>query len=210
MRACFPPACRTLGCASGSCNPTGGDCFEGSCVCRLGYTGAACDTFLFGMQLAALPVAVFPPGPPPSPLPPPRRRSPPPLSIGSDNLDPIAGQMTQVGPSGAAVVTGGDTTDFLLRGQVSSSSAPAPTASGMSSATSWLVAGLLCGVVGLGLITAGIVFLIKRTAQTRLSEQLVYPEPGPSRAASAGLASPAGTDSEPGARVELSHISGRT
>jgi len=35
--------CRTLACGGGRCSPEGGQCFEGECVCRIGYHGRRCD-----------------------------------------------------------------------------------------------------------------------------------------------------------------------
>ncbi|GLI62855.1 hypothetical protein VaNZ11_005584 [Volvox africanus] len=40
-----PPAqdlCSTQSCPASACNPTGGECLNGSCYCRLAYTGADC------------------------------------------------------------------------------------------------------------------------------------------------------------------------
>ena len=63
--------CRTLGCTPGACNATGGDCFEGACICRLGFAGSDCSQALLGQQLPSTPPPPSPPPPIPPPLSPP-------------------------------------------------------------------------------------------------------------------------------------------
>lgn len=49
--------CRGLKCGSGTCG-AGGDCFNGACVCRLGWTTASCDVAFNSLLVAAeLPLA---------------------------------------------------------------------------------------------------------------------------------------------------------
>ncbi|KAG1677604.1 hypothetical protein FOA52_014502 [Chlamydomonas sp. UWO 241] len=42
--------CSTLQCPAG-CSPSGGDCLDGACACRLGFVGADCGTVLLGLNL---------------------------------------------------------------------------------------------------------------------------------------------------------------
>ncbi|GIL60242.1 hypothetical protein Vafri_14875 [Volvox africanus] len=45
--------CSTQSCSTSTCNPTGGECLNGTCYCRLAYTGADCGFSLITGQAVA-------------------------------------------------------------------------------------------------------------------------------------------------------------
>ncbi len=68
--------CRTLGCAPDACNPAGGACYDGACVCKIGGSGDDCSFSMLTNATAPFPAdgddgAPLPPPPAGAPAPPP-------------------------------------------------------------------------------------------------------------------------------------------
>lgn len=173
-------------CGATSCNATGGDCFEGKCVCRPGFAGGGCGQNLFGVQLAALPGAQFPPPLPPSPLPPlppplpprpppapPQPPEPPPRPPGP-KYSPLPPSPTR-GELQISTASGLSIEDFLLRGQgfssiaadsSSSSAAQVRNPAASLSTINWIIFGALCAVFGVMVVLLAAVLLV-HNIQTR-------------------------------------------
>ncbi|GAX77501.1 hypothetical protein CEUSTIGMA_g4945.t1 [Chlamydomonas eustigma] len=139
--------CRTLQCTAGSCSSTGGNCFEGSCVCRLGYAGSQCKFSLIGQPAPAIQVAQFPPTPPPQPPPPPLPPVPPAPPPSPPHLPPFPPFPPPPSPPPSKGSQSPsmplDLTDYLLRGQ---GTLIASNSQGSGQSIYWIIFGVLCAI----------------------------------------------------------------